>query len=108
MVGKQRWRISGKPSFSLAGVTNERINMGHAQRERVASMLYPSTNMAASWYIRRHRYVVNQRVKLKIILPTIAMVKLAIDRSSLEYLHSWNKSGDFHSKSGGREIFIIT
>ena len=34
---KQRWRILGKPSFSLAGVTNERINGGHAQREREAS-----------------------------------------------------------------------
>ena len=33
---KQRWRISGKPSFRLAGVANERINSGHAQREREA------------------------------------------------------------------------
>ena len=33
---KQRWRISGKPSFRLAGVANERINSGHAQRQREA------------------------------------------------------------------------
>ena len=33
---KQRWRISGKPSFRLAAVANERINSGHAQREREA------------------------------------------------------------------------
>ena len=32
----QRWRISGKSSFMLAGVANERINSGHAQREREA------------------------------------------------------------------------
>ncbi len=37
---KQRWRIFGKPCFSLAGVTNERINVGHAQREWEPSMLY--------------------------------------------------------------------
>ena len=112
---KHRWRISGKPSFSLAGVTNERINGGHAQREREASHAGStqceqgvSANMAASWYKRRHRYVDNQRVKLKIVLPiTTAMAKFAIDSASLESLHSWNKSGDFHFKSGGREIFII-
>ena len=34
---KQRWRIAGKPSFSQAWVANERINDGHAQREREAS-----------------------------------------------------------------------
>ena len=34
---QQRWRISGKASFSLAGVANEQINDGHAQREREAS-----------------------------------------------------------------------
>ena len=32
--GKQRWRTLWKPSFRLAGVANERINSGHAQRER--------------------------------------------------------------------------
>ena len=31
---KQRWRISGKPSFRLAAVANERINSGHAQRKK--------------------------------------------------------------------------
>ena len=64
--------------------------------------------MAASWYKRRHRYIVNQRVKLnlKIILPTIiiALAKLAID--SANNRHARNKSCDFHSKSGGLEIFI--
>ena len=38
-----------------------------------------STNIAALWYKRRHRYVDNQRVKLKVVLPTIAMAKFAID-----------------------------
>ena len=33
---KQRWRISGKPSFRLAVVANERINSGCAQREKEA------------------------------------------------------------------------
>ena len=32
------------------------------------------------------------------------MAKLAIDRASIVF---GNKSGDFHSKSGDREIFII-
>ena len=32
------------------------------------------------------------------------MVKLAIDRASIVF---GKKSGDFHSKSGDREIFII-
>ena len=36
-TNKQRWRISGKVSFSMAGVANEQINDGHAQREREAS-----------------------------------------------------------------------
>ena len=40
--------------------------------------------MAASWYKRRHRYVDNKRVKLKIVLPTTAIAKLAIDSASLE------------------------
>ena len=50
----------------LAGVTNERINGGHAQREREASHALHSmreqgvsTNMAALWYKRRHRHVDN-------------------------------------------------
>ena len=65
--------------------------------------------MVASWYKIRHRYVDNKRVKLKIVLPTAAMAKLAIDSASLELsLYSCNKEGDFHSTSGGREIFIIT
>ena len=38
-----------------------------------------STNMAALWYKRRHRYVDNQRVKQKVALPTIAMAKFALD-----------------------------
>ena len=53
---KQRWRISGNPSISLAGVTNERINGGYAQREMEAfNALHimreqgVSANMAASW-----------------------------------------------------------
>ena len=33
---------------------------------------------------RRHRYVDNQKVKLKIVLPTTAMAKIAIDIASLE------------------------
>ena len=49
---KQRWRISGKPSFRLAAVANERINSGHAQREREAfQALWEQgtlTNMAVS------------------------------------------------------------
>ena len=91
---KQRWRISGNPSFSLAGVTNERIKGGQAQREREASHALhkqllraqgvSTYIMTASWYKRRHRYVDNQRVKLKIVLPTTAMAKLAIDSASLE------------------------
>ena len=93
---KQRWRISGNPSFSLARVTNERINGGQAQREREASHAlhrharagYLDEYMAASWYNSRHRYVDNQRVKLKIVLPTTAMAKLAIDSASLESLYS--------------------
>ena len=40
--------------------------------------------MAALWYKRRHRYVDNQRVKLKMVLPTTAMAKFAIDIASLE------------------------
>ena len=49
---KQRWRISGKPPFRLAAVANERINSGHAQREREAfQALWEQgalTNMAVS------------------------------------------------------------
>ena len=49
---KQRWRILGKPSFRLAAVANERINSGHAQREREAfQALWEQgalTNMAVS------------------------------------------------------------
>ena len=41
--------------------------------------------------------------KLKINSPT-AMAKLPIDRASIVF---GNKSGDFDSKSGDREIFII-
>ena len=91
------------------------INGGHVQREREASHALHSmreqgvsTNMAALWYNWRHRYVDKQRVKLKIVLHTTAMAKFAIYIASLESIHSWNKSEDFHSKSGGREIFIIT
>ena len=42
--------------------------------------------MAALWYKRRHRYVDNQRVKLKIVFPTTctAMAKFAIDTAILE------------------------
>ena len=40
--------------------------------------------MAASWYKRCHRYVDNKRVKLKIVLPTTAIAKLATDSASLE------------------------
>ena len=66
---------------------------------RVSRHLY----MAASWYKRRHSYIVNLRVKLnlKIILPTIALEKLVIDSDNHRHVR-------FHSKSGGREIFIIT
>ena len=46
------------------------------------------------------------RAKLKIVSPA-AMAKLAIDRASLESLDSCKRSGDVHSKSGDREIFII-
>ena len=41
--------------------------------------------------------------KLKINSPT-AMAKLPIDRASIVF---GNESGDFYSKSGDREIFII-
>ena len=37
---------------------------------------------------RRHRYVDNQRVKLRIVLPTTAMAKFAIDIASLESIYS--------------------
>ena len=43
-----------------------------------------STNMATLWYKRRHRYVDNQRVKQRVVLPTIDTAKFAID--SLEYI----------------------
>ena len=93
---KQRWWISENPSFSLAGVTNERINGGQAQLEREAPHAIHwharagclDEYMAASLYKIRHRYVDNQRVKLKIVLPTTAMAKLAIDSASLESLYS--------------------
>ena len=60
---KQRWRISGNPFFSLAEVTNERINGGHVQREREASHALRTharagcldEHMTASWFKRRHR-----------------------------------------------------
>ena len=57
----QRWRISGKPSFSLAVVADERINDSHLQREREASQALHSmwdnsvpTNMASSWGGKPH------------------------------------------------------
>ena len=107
---KQRWRISGNPSFSLAGVTNG----GQAQREREAShVLHRHARagcldeyMAASWYKRRHRYVDNQRVKLKIVLPTTAMAKLAIDSASLDCLFNLEINREIFIPS--REIFNIT
>ena len=91
----------GNPSFSLAGVTNG----GQAQREREAShVLHRHARagcvdeyMAASWYKRRHRYIDNQRVKLKIVLPTTDMAKLAIDSASLDCLFTLEIN---------REIFI--
>ena len=43
--------------------------------------------------------------KLTIDSP-VAMAKLAIDRASIVFDFG-KKSGDFHSKSGDREIFII-
>ena len=46
----------------------------------------------------------NKFDKLKIISPA-AMAKLVIDRAST--VSCKKKSGDFHSKSGDREIFII-
>ena len=46
---------------------------------------------------------VSGRIWLKIDSPA-AMAKLAIDRASIVF---GKKSGDFHSKSGDREIFII-
>ena len=46
---KQRWRISGKPSFSLALVANERINDGHAHREREASQALHFSALHGMW-----------------------------------------------------------
>ena len=84
----RRRRILGKPSFSLAGVTNERINGGHAQREREASYAGSTHQGISANLKRRHRYVDNQRVKLKSVLLTTDMAKLASDSDSLESLHS--------------------
>ena len=46
---RQQWCISGKPSFSLAGVANERINDGHAQREREASQALHLSALHGMW-----------------------------------------------------------
>ena len=48
-TNKQRWRISGKASLSLAGVANERINDGHAQREREASQALHISALHGTW-----------------------------------------------------------
>ena len=39
---KQRWRISGKPSFRLAAVANELINSGMRSAKERGSRLYGS------------------------------------------------------------------
>ena len=52
---------------------------------------------------RNLRKVLKKFAKLTIDSP-VAMAKLAIDRASIVF---GKKSGDFHSKSGDREIFII-
>ena len=55
-----------------------------------------------------HHNAICERFKKKFAKLTIdspvAMAKLAIDRASRVF---GKKSGDFHSKSGDREIFII-
>ena len=71
------------------------------------------TNMASTWGGNTHPVFFNhnaifERVLTKFAKLTIdspaAMAKLAIDRASIVFV---KKSGDFHSKSGDREIFII-
>ena len=52
---------------------------------------------------RNLRKVLNKIRQLTIESPAV-MAKLAIDRASIVF---GEKSGDFHSKSGDREIFII-
>ena len=71
------------------------------------------TNMASSWGGNTHPVFFNHNAicerfltkfaKLTIDSPA-AMAKQAIDRASIVF---GKKSGDFHSKSGDREIFII-
>ena len=63
-------------------------------------------NMAASWGKSSSRQIgerfLTTFAKLKVVSPT-AMAKLVIDSASLV---SWNKSGDFNSKSGDCNIAI--
>ena len=69
------------------------------------------TNMASSWaantctlyFFQSQRNWRKVFAKLKLDSPA-AMAKLAIDPASIVF---GNKSGDFHSKSGDQEIFII-
>ena len=53
---------------------------------------------------RNLRKVLKKFAKLTIDSPVAMHAKLAIDRASIVF---GKKSGDFHSKSGDREIFII-
>ena len=84
-TNKQRWRISGKASFSLAGVANERINDSHAQREREASEALHISALHSTRHVGPRCPDEAQFAKLKIVSPT-AMAKLAIDIASLEFL----------------------
>ena len=90
---KQRWRISGKPSFSLAWEANERINDGHAQREREAPRALqhvgPRSDHDEYGVLlgdkQQALYFSITTQLAKIVSPT-AVAKLAIDSASLESL----------------------
>ena len=96
-----------------------RPNDGHAIAKSRRSSMWDhcvATNMASSWGGKHTRCIFfnhnaicerfySKFAKLTIDSPA-SMAKLAIDRASIVFIKK--KSGDFHSKSVDREIFIIS
>ena len=97
----KRWRISGKSSFSLAGVANERINHRHSQREREGSQFPQHVGPVSP--DEYGVFLGRQTTRWKSFAYCYGKTG---DRQRQPRV-SCNKSGDFHSKSGDREIFII-